>query len=125
MLESRLMRRLIAIFVLAFLPLQWSYAAVASYCEHEQAPKGQQHLGHHELPGSAGLADEGNSPLDKSDLCSICYIAFAKVVLMPDAMLVDPSSRPSPHHWAESCVPQSPPDSLFRPPQGARQHLPA
>jgi hypothetical protein len=41
------MRRLIAIFVLVFLPLQWSYAAVADYCQHEETRSAQKHVGHH------------------------------------------------------------------------------
>ena len=41
------MRRYIAIFLLAMLPLQFSWAAVASYCGHEtQASTG--HFGHHD-----------------------------------------------------------------------------
>ena len=40
------MRRLLALFVLALLPLQFSWAAVAVYCEHET--QGAGHFGHHE-----------------------------------------------------------------------------
>lgn len=41
------MRRFLAIFLLAMLPLQFSWAAVASYCAHEsQASTG--HFGHHD-----------------------------------------------------------------------------
>jgi hypothetical protein len=39
------MRRLLAIFVLGMLPLQFSWAAVAVYCEHET--QGAEHFGHH------------------------------------------------------------------------------
>ena len=41
------MRRCFAIFLLAFLPLQFSWAAVASYCGHESGAQAQ-HLGHHD-----------------------------------------------------------------------------
>ena len=41
------MRRFLAIFLLALLPLQLSWAAVASYCAHE-TQVGAAHLGHHE-----------------------------------------------------------------------------
>ena len=40
------MRRFIAIVLLAMLPLQFSWAAVASYCERET--QGAGHFGHHE-----------------------------------------------------------------------------
>lgn len=39
------MRRWLAIVLLALLPLQFSWAAVAAYCAHEA---GGSHVGHHE-----------------------------------------------------------------------------
>ncbi|MDT7838492.1 hypothetical protein [Aquabacterium sp. OR-4] len=41
------MRRWFAILLLALLPLQFSWAAVAAYCSHEATPQGP-HIGHHE-----------------------------------------------------------------------------
>ena len=41
------MRRWFAILLLAFLPLQFSWAAVAGYCGHESDAQAQ-HLGHHD-----------------------------------------------------------------------------
>ena len=41
------MRRILAIVLLALLPLQFSWAAVASYCGHEEQA-GATHFGHHE-----------------------------------------------------------------------------
>ena len=41
------MRRWFAILLLAFLPLQFSWAAVAGYCGHESGAQAQ-HLGHHD-----------------------------------------------------------------------------
>ena len=41
------MRRWLAILMLALLPLQFSWAAVASYCGHEEQA-GAAHFGHHE-----------------------------------------------------------------------------
>jgi hypothetical protein len=40
-------RRFLAIVLLALLPLQFSWAAVASYCGHEEQA-GATHFGHHE-----------------------------------------------------------------------------
>lgn len=46
------MRRWLLVFLVLLLPLQFSWAAVASYCQHESAaatsPTQQQHVGHHE-----------------------------------------------------------------------------
>lgn len=41
------MRRWLAILMLALLPLQFSWAAVAAYCGHETGQHAE-HLGHHE-----------------------------------------------------------------------------
>lgn len=41
------MRRILALVLLALLPLQFSWAAVASYCGHEDQD-GATHFGHHE-----------------------------------------------------------------------------
>jgi len=55
------MRRWLAVFLLLLLPLQFSWAAVASYCAHE-GDAGGGHFGHHDHGGHghgiAGLADE-------------------------------------------------------------------
>ena len=57
------MRFWIAVFMLALLPLQFSWAAVAAYCGHESAQQTQQHPGHHEHqhPGQAD-ADKDPAP---------------------------------------------------------------
>lgn len=55
------MRRRLAIVLLALLPLQFSWAAVASYCGHEtQAATG--HFGHHGHPQHA------DAPVDVTPL---------------------------------------------------------
>jgi hypothetical protein len=41
------MRRYLIIFLLLLLPFQFSWAAVASYCQHE-TESSTQHIGHHE-----------------------------------------------------------------------------
>jgi len=45
----RPVRPFLAIFLLALLPLQFSWAAVASYCGHE-TQAGAEHFGHHDDP---------------------------------------------------------------------------
>ena len=41
------MRRCLSILLLVFMPLQFSWAAVGTYCEHESGTRAQ-HFGHHE-----------------------------------------------------------------------------
>ena len=50
------MRRLLAIVLLALLPLQFSWAAVASYCGHE-TQAGVEHFGHHDHQHHADASD--------------------------------------------------------------------
>ena len=42
-----MMRRWFFVLLLVFMPLQFSWAALATYCEHESGAQ-TQHLGHHE-----------------------------------------------------------------------------
>lgn len=76
------MRRFLAIVLLAMLPLQFSWAAVASYCEHET--QGTGHFGHHEHEHHADAgpnaepATDADAPGDKApgamDLdCGHCH----------------------------------------------------
>ena len=53
------MKRLFLIILLAVLPLQISWAAVADYCGHEQG-KASQHFGHHDDEHKAFSAKSGS-----------------------------------------------------------------
>ena len=72
------MSRLIAVFKLALLPFQFSWAAVASYCMHERTSAQAQHVGHHEhkhetadLPNKA---EQGLQAADTFDVdCCLCH----------------------------------------------------
>lgn len=59
------MRRFLAIVLLALLPLQFSWAAVAAYCGHE-APTEAAHFGHHEHQHHDGIgaADDAEPVAD-------------------------------------------------------------
>jgi hypothetical protein len=60
------MRRWLAILMLALLPLQFSWAAVAVYCGHESDPQAQ-HLGHHEHQHNGqATADHDSAPANQS-----------------------------------------------------------
>ncbi len=55
-------RRILAIVLLAMLPLQFSWAAVASYCEHET--QGTGHFGHHECQKHADASARADAEPD-------------------------------------------------------------
>lgn len=61
------MRRFLVIVLLALLPLQFTWAAVASYCGHESQASAA-HFGHHDHDhaGSAKASSEAKSAADQS-----------------------------------------------------------
>ena len=72
------MRRLIAVLMLALLPFQFSWSAVAAYCMHESSTSQSQHLGHHEhqheAKGGNGQAEKSSQGADAFDVdCSVCH----------------------------------------------------
>lgn len=73
------MRRWLAILLLALLPLQFSWAAVADYCMHE-SDVASDHVGHHDHADhghGAGLDDSAKSDGSSSTAadfdCSHCH----------------------------------------------------
>ncbi|WKB55499.1 DUF2946 family protein [Eleftheria terrae] len=79
----RAMRRWLAVFLLVLLPLQLTWAAAASYCQHER-DAGVRHLGHHEhqheadAPQKEGPASNTLSVLDAD--CAFCHLGCVKPV---------------------------------------------
>jgi len=118
------MRRLVLVFLLLCFPLQISWAAVSSYCQHEQGVAAQ-HFGHHEHVHHAPILDDdgGSDPQGKvghfqnggvdSD-CASCHLAAmqslisasGQPVLDASAVLVAGLVRGHPSHI---------PDGLERP----------
>jgi ABC-type nickel/cobalt efflux system permease component RcnA len=114
------MRRWFAIFLLVLLPLQFSWAAVAAFCEHESEAQAQaQHLGHHEhqQAGHAGEALDNDAAVTDGlavvDMdCGHCHTNCCS---MPAALgtlaLVTLGSRPCPPAvCALSTLVQNPPE---------------
>ena len=111
------MRRLVLIFMMCLLPLQWSLAAAASVCEHEQ---GAAHFGHHEhRHGDDASADDAGTPVNEAlqphPDCHSCHGIGVAYLPALDA----------PHPpWAEGYLrahrsvafPEPPLASLLRPP---------
>jgi hypothetical protein len=70
-----IVKKLILIFLLALLPFQFSWAAAAAYCEHEQEPV--SHFGHHghQHQASQDEADQQDSPFKVHPDCGYCHLA--------------------------------------------------
>ena len=70
------MRRGLLIFLLALLPLQLTWAAVSTYCQHESSSSGQ-HLGHHvhkhsyEQSGSDSTSSAERLTVEND--CGVCH----------------------------------------------------
>jgi hypothetical protein len=73
------MRRFLAIVLLVFLPFQFSWAAVAGYCQHE-TEGAVQHFGHHEHKHQADGATDAHEAASDTKLsgsidndCGACH----------------------------------------------------
>jgi len=79
------MRRWFLVFLMAFLPLQFSWAVAATYCGHEPSGAATGHFGHHEHqhPGAGDTSKDGSGKLAKavdSD-CEVCQLGACEPVL--------------------------------------------
>jgi len=102
------MRKWLAIVLLVFLPLQFSWAAVASYCQHETGAAAK-HFGHHAHQHKAADGQDASpdpaKTLGGDPDCASCH-AGCFSVLSGDVKLASPVS-PSldtgypPEHLAE------------------------
>lgn len=87
------MKRLFLILLLAVLPLQISWAAVAAYCQHEEAPSAQ-HFGHHthQHQASAEMPDD-TDPTKAHNDCGVCQLSGSmKSTLVQPAQIILPQS---------------------------------
>ena len=68
------MRRWFSIFLLVFLPLQFSWTMAASYCLHE-TDQTAQHFGHHEHKHQANdvAKDAKGSLVNADNDCAVCH----------------------------------------------------
>lgn len=77
------MRRWLSILILVMLPFQFSWAASASYCQHETS-KLASHFGHHEhkhqgakvKSGGSERSDVGNKLGALDDDCALCHLGY-------------------------------------------------
>lgn len=101
------------VFLLLALPLQYSWAAVGAYCQHE-SNAAQWHFGHHVHKHEQGDQKPG-TPITHAD-CATCHHACASmpglfpspfslpprsllVELEPRVLLTDVSSVPEKPNW--------------------------
>lgn len=110
------MRRLIVIFIVAFLPLQGAWATMAEYCMHESgAGADTRHFGHHfhkhqpSTGDSQSDSSQGKGGPDRD--CGFCHLNLKLVPptsfaapLYTELYLVAP---PSPPHFS-SHIPKAP-----------------
>lgn len=107
------MHHLLAVILLAFLPLQFTAAAVASYCSHEaQADAG--YISHHDHQHHADAIDDVEARADL--MANLHSTADAKGDEAPDAMDLDCG------HCHGSCVILTLPATLPGMPGSASPH---
>jgi hypothetical protein len=92
-LEFVPMRRFLAILLLVFLPFQFSWAAVAGYCQHE-AEGAARHFGHHEHKHQADAAAEAHDSAPDIQLsggsdndCGACHASCCTAAILGDESL--------------------------------------
>lgn len=113
------MRRLILVFVMCLLPLQWSWAAAASLCSHET---GGSHFGHHEHQhdACASTAQDADASTSAERAgghpdCQVCHGIGAAFMTVPAKLAhVWSDGGPSPRH--AGYLPDPPVETLLRPP---------
>jgi hypothetical protein len=83
----RAVRRWLTIFLLLLLPLQFSWAAAASYCGHETSASAAQHFGHHahahqqgDAPADDAASNDDGAPAADRD-CDYCNLFGAKPLI--------------------------------------------
>ena len=111
----RPVKKLLLIFLLALLPLQFCWAAAAAYCQHD-GEKAVQHLGHHthQHDAASGLPDGGGSVTDAHADCGYCHLSCQPSFLttMPEVALpTGPAYGEPPVRTYSSHIP----DGLRRP----------
>lgn len=111
------MRRWLLIFLLVLLPMQLSWAAVASYCQHESGAA-TQHVGHHEHQHEANTEPSNNAdPHTTSKAvgavdvdCGTCHVGNWSVMLQSLNLVI--VKLPSGTHSATTLLLSSQPVSL-------------
>jgi len=85
------MKRYLLIFLLFLLPLQFTWAAAASYCAHEETSSAP-HFGHHvHKHDKAEDSDKGKTQTIKADTdCDYCHHVPASAIVPATPALAQP-----------------------------------
>ena len=95
------MPRLLVLFIVLLLPLQFAWAAAAAYCQHEtgqhETSARPAHFGHHEHVHQAGGGKAGDAGGPAHADCHTCQAAASPLIAeaSPLAMVSLPSVRPA------------------------------
>lgn len=118
------MQRIVLVFLLLLLPVQWTWAAAASICRHESSIHAN-HFGHHEhrhdhpagVIGSVDLSDDTQQQSDSSVHadCATCHTAVPGL-MMQSATAVGELLLPLVFTPYQRFVTTGVPERLIRPP---------
>lgn len=86
------MRRLVLICVMLLLPVQWTWAAAASYCGHETGIA-SKHFGHHDHLHKASSSDaskggKSTSPAGLDLDCGYCHLGGSQWIAATQILLL-------------------------------------
>ncbi|UUX96647.1 cation efflux protein, CzcI family [Aquabacterium sp. J223] len=117
------MRRWLILCLLAMLPLQFSWASAAVYCQHETSSEAR-HFGHHQhehkaASGTCGTNADGQDPAKGGGLsvdndCGYCHLSVAKT-LQVQSLEVPTLKGPAIQDAAVGPLPTRDPDRHERP----------
>lgn len=94
------MKRLVLMLMMLMMPLQFTWAAVNAYCQHETSAAAQ-HFGHHDHKHAQSAEKDDSTPGKVHSDCGYCHLAqtcaAVPAVSMPafvcDGMAVGPQSE--------------------------------
>jgi hypothetical protein len=110
----------LALLILLVLPLQWSYAAVADYCQHEEVAAAQNHVGHHAHKHTDKAPEDKGKKASFGDLdCPNCQHSTPVAMMQLPATPV-PHFSTAPIIFLSQSIPHRSPDNPFRPPLAIR-----
>jgi len=110
------MRRTLLVLLMLILSAQWTWAAVASVCEHETG-KNAVHLGHHEHQHDDATPDSAAAPADTTVHadCATCHAGMSALLVAvevpPPLAAQDAGLTPY-----QRSITQGLPERLIRPP---------
>jgi hypothetical protein len=105
------MRRWLLIFLVVLLPMQFGWAAVASYAHHESGAATAQHVGHHEHQHEADTGTKSTAASSAADAdCGTCHAGCCTAMVPTSLLLV--AELPAETHYATALRLSSQPASL-------------